>query len=618
MIKITKVIVDNKRNLIGFFCKGKQNELEVGGFCKNIVEVPVGISAIMSKRVKLSQIGTTTVKVDGVNKTCLTENNNFKMNEVPMVVYINDNFIPIDNGIAITHRYVYENENTGFRVKFADGSEDNIRYANLINLARVFKPVNFSIRTSSKGNSYICGKNGSTLDSLPFTDITNNKDKNKHIKSSAKEKKAEIDLTPENGYDILDIYDFIRDSKGFIINLPNEEYKPATYDGEKVNNRFINLGIGEVADLKLDFNPTKLNTNAQFKKVGIVPVVVGGDKMNVTTFTYRTKSIFLGGENYIKNLGVAIPKELEAEFLQSLGKSLAIQKIEDTKFITPLSQVLNNKGLVYYRVNTDNIDLISSDKLKESLMKPKQISDLYKKLFEYRLASKMVSRRAGLLKMLKEDYLEKTGESIDIDSKRKPFGIFKFMNEDGLKAVAEAGIDVYTGAFTEPWDTVKSTSSNKKEPTDDGYKEEVSIEYSLEKYNLSKYTAKALFDIVNATYNGDAGYQFFNVLSEKSGWDLPKFELNSKLNEVFAEKDVVKKYKLADKLNYEISNKLEELNKTLWMHNAAMYILGNKQFVHTLEKATSWELLSAKTKTYKCNLKGCENLKVKLSGVDIA
>lgn len=588
MAKMTKVIVDGKRQLIGFMLRGKEKEF--GGFSNDEIEHGVPIGDILNKKFSNNQVAVVNGK--------LIEKGNFKINSLPMVVYTGTGYVDIDSSINLIGRFVQENENIGFRVQFSDGSEDNIKYANVLMLCKWFKPGNFSIRTSSLGKQYICGKKGGpNLDDLPATIIGEApKVQPKRTRSAAKEAQPEFNGAIESGFDIFDIYGFIKDCKGCIIKLPNEDYTAATEDGETTLENFTSLGIGEVASPTPMFNATKLNVNAGFKKVGIVPVTINGVTQNITTFVYRTKSVFLNGENYMKKFGIAVPTDKEEELIKMLGRSLALEKIEDSSITAPLGQVIDAKSLSFYKVDSSKIDLISDKKRTESIMSAKQLVALCKKRYELKLINKAMGPKGGLMKEIKAAL----GDKAVAEAKgKKLFGIFSMMNEEALNAVTEAGIDIYTGAYT-----VAGASYGSKKKSGDGEgTESVEIEYILKGYEESKLTGAKVIEAVKANDTTKVSAAVIKAVSE-----------------VLAITDLAKQYKAAERLYNATEEKLSTLTQKLWMHNASMYLNGNKTKIHSHDNKHWVPDVTTRVKTAKvftCTLKDCEGLTCKFNGVDI-
>jgi hypothetical protein len=570
-------------------------EKDMGGFSDAIIERGYPVDQLIKMNFSNQQLS--------IVKGKFVEKGTFKINSLPMCVYMGGTnpateYLDVDNTVNLVGRFVQDNENIGFRVQFSDGSEDNFKYANVIMLCKWFKPGNFSIRQSSKGNTYICGKkDGINLAELPEVVLGKAPEvKPKRMKSAAKENKPEFNGAIESGFDILDIYGFIKDCNGSIIKLADEDYKAATEGGETVTEGFTSLGIGEVASPNPIFNATKINVNASFKKVGIVPVILDGkNTTNITSYVYRSKSIFLNGENYIKKFGIAVSTDKEEELLKTLGASLALEKITDNKVIQPLSQVIDTKSLSIYKVDTSKIDLISEKKRSESILSAKQIAALCKKQYELKLISKAFGPKGSIMKKLKE---ELSSDTISETKGRKLFGIFSTMNENALNAIKEAGIDVYTGAYIIPGKAASSASGTSGDST-----EAVEIEYTLKGYDADKITGAQIVTFAQA-----------NDINK-----LPATVIKY-VNDVVAIADPVKRYEAANKMYSQAQEKIAELNKKLWMHNASMYLAGNKSRIHTHD-AKKWipDATSRvkKGQVYEYIGKDVIGLIVKFTGVNI-
>lgn len=586
-IEVSKTIINGQRSLIGFVVKGREKDL--GGFSEAVVEKSTPIS-------ELNRIGFTNNQIAVVGGK-VVERGKFRINSLPMLVLNNDTFIPIDNTVDIIKRYVQDNENIGFRMRFSDGSEENLKYENVLNICKWFKPGNFCIRTSGRGKSYIAGKNGMSLDSIPEVIIGKKPEvAPKRMKSAAKEKKSAISGSLEMGFDILDIYGFIKECNGSIIKLPSEDYVAATDGGAKDVEGFTPLGIGEVATPNPAFNATKLNVNADFKKVGVVPVSINGMQTNLTSFVYRKKSIFLNGENYIKKFGIAVAKDREEELVSKLGRSLALERIEDKSIIQPLSQVIDAESLAFYKVDTTKLDLISETKRSSSIMTAPQLATVCKKMYELKLLSKALGLRGGIMKDIK-DVIGEAG--VAQAKSKKLFGIYSMMSQEALDIVTEAGIDIYTGAFVKEGTPAKSSS---KGGTGSGA-ESVEIEYILKGYDAGKITGK----------------QILSWAQDKDTTKLPPNVIKY-LTELFKITDMKERYLAASKLNSKVDAEIAEVTKKIWMHNASMYLMGNKTNIHTHDKSKWVVDGSSRVKTaqvYMSTDKEAEGLTVKFKGVNI-
>lgn len=586
MLKLVKTIIDSNRSLAGFVIKGKESEF--GGFSNEVIERGIPIDQLINRKFSNNQIKVVKGKIYEIGK--------FKINSLPMLLYMQNNYgepnyMDIDNNISLVGRFVQDNKNIGFRVRFADGAEDNFKYENVLMLCRWFKPDNFAIRTSSKGLQYISGKNGIPLESIPAT-VIGEKSTAKRMKSAAKEKTENINSTLESGFDILDIYNFINSCGGCVIKLPGVEYVAASEKGAATTEGFNSYEIGEVAKAIPKFNSTKLNVNAAFKKVGYVEVDISGTKQKITTYVNRMKSIFLNGENYMKVFGIAVPTEKEAELVKTLGASLALEKITDNTVTAPLGQVIDAKSLAFYKVDTSKVDLISVEKRKNSLMSNRKLAELCKKQYEVKLVEKAVGPMGGIMKNLKavldaDDMAEATDTRIA--------GAYAMYSEEALNALQLAGIDIYSGAYN------GAPTSYKKPASGGDGKTPVEIEYVLDGYDVSKLTGSKILDAVRS-----------------NNTDLLPISVIETIKSVTSIKDPKEQYKKAKEVYDKYSRMSEDINKKFWMHNASMFLNGNKNRIHT-QNSSKWtpDTSSRAKKSTVYMATDCEGLKIKFNGVTI-
>ena len=126
--KITKSIIDNNMSLIGFFVKGKDKDL--GGVSDEQVERSVSLQNMVAMNFRTLQLS--------VSKAGIVEGKNFKINSLPMVMYSNNGYVPVDNRIEIVKRFEQivpgtgKREKIGFRLRFADGSENNFKVEQMV------------------------------------------------------------------------------------------------------------------------------------------------------------------------------------------------------------------------------------------------------------------------------------------------------------------------------------------------------------------------------------------------------------------------------------------------------------------------------------------------------
>ena len=442
--------------------------------------------------------------------------------------------------------------------------------------------------------SYISG-NGISLSDLPAINVVGADTDNAKTRGKSVQQAKRKDNILGSDFDILDVYELLCKYHGQVIKLPGEKYVPASYSASSTPNEFVSLGIGEVASPKLQFNATKLNINAGFKKVGYVPVTFRGARSNITTFTYATKSLFVAGESYIKTFGIAVPTMYEADLINELGKSLALEKITDNTIIQPLSSVIDADALVFYKVTSKGLDLISESKLKSAVLGTPEIVKTVKELSCLKIMEKALGTY-GLLAILKET---PSGEAAIVEAYNKSIApnLALYSNEI-LAALNGLGFNIYTGAYQPKVEASKSESSSSKAEGS----EKVEIVYTVEGYDPAKFTGKT-------------------VLNNIETHDIEKLPLSTDQIKLIARilniKDDREQAKAAKEALEGIKVRIDELSKKMWMHNAAQFIIGKKTNIHSTT-THEWEFMKSlktgdvyRNKLYKA-------LTVKVKGVSIA
>lgn len=600
MIKLKKTIVGADAQLLGFILEGKEKEF--GGVLNSNIERALTIQNLKDSNFSNSQISF----VDGR----LVTHNNFKINTLPMCMYDGVKYVDVDNTVNLTKRFVKDNENIGFEVEFSDGTKKNLVYSAVGYLTSFYKPGNFVIRVSSHNKYFISGKPGvMKLSDLPM-EVIGTTTTAKKTKSGAKDNNTRGN-SENNLFDILDIYDFVEKSNGAVIKLQSDEYTSRSGAPDKSKELelagFKAFNIGEVAGDRPSFNPVKLNVNAPFKQPGSVYITTpSGNSFPVTSYVNRLKSIFYNGENNMKSFGLAIPADKHDELMKTLGSSLAISEITDPVLVNPFNFLINSSNkLRYYSVDTSNIGLISAKRRENSILTEEEIIKLIKEKLSYNLLTKALNNRTGFIKEYREEYGD---EFVGVATEKKLAPAFCAMSSEALESCTFAGLNIYNGEFKSDVAIKnigicndKGTSKKIETPLEDI--ETVEIEYVLKGYNIDKITYKVIKDAV--LINDDT--------------KVPK-SIIDKLRVIMVEGKPEEQLILAKRTLDYAEAKIREINKKLWLHNASMFINGDKVRVHTHNK-DMWELnASSKMKSGKEYIytgKDAEGLALKLKGVEI-
>ena len=575
-MKLTHTIVSKDFNLVGFRISGTSKEF--GGIGNAKVENNFTLKYLMNAGFNNSQV------FIGNNK--ITEKGSFHINQLPMLVYTDDktDLISFDNRITLISRYVHKNENVGFGVKFGDGTTNAYRYAAVIKLSEIFKCENFLIRTTEKGRVYIAGKNGSPLTDLPVVEV-GDPGTAKRTKSSAIESGA-VTGKMTNDVDILDIFDFVKNCNGYIINFKGTEYK-ATGEYTAAGDRFMSLGIGEIASPSLSFNETKLNATCRFKNPGVVNIgeatdgpIFAGTQNVVYTYVYRSKNIFYNGEHHMEKVGIIIPEDRTAELFDKFGRSLVITEVTDANVIKAVNSLINWRGSKIFSVTVNKTALISPTKYNSLILDSHKLYEEVLKLCTVKIA--LIYARGAVRKLAEEGY-KGTPKNRDIAPQ------FKNKTEAELAELAAIGINIYDGSYAAPGDKVYGGKSDASQ--------DVEIRYIIDGLDPKNYTYAKL---ENPDKRPNGMESLFNSIDTI---------MNShRADGITLINEIIKTY---EKHEYETL-------RTLWMHKAAMAMATDKAFVHSHDK-NDWEInISKRTKATCYDCKSAAGLQVLLTNIEMA
>lgn len=587
MIKLTKTIVDRGRTLVGFVAEGKGTDFNE--VTNDRVQRPLQLNSLMQMKFSNNQVM--------ISDKGIQERGNFKVNELPMAVYVDNKFIDVDNKISIVKKYVQNNEIIGFTVKFGDGTMANFTYANIIKLSFWFKPSNFVVRTSANNKKFIASKPGYTKLEDLITEVIGEDKKQKKNKSAAKDSsQTQSTGTFDNTLDLFDLYDSVNKSNGLIIKLPSESYHSTGEVIVQTSGEFKSLGVGEYAYPILTFNETKLNANTTFKKPGMVSVEFGpGVTMPIQSYTSKTKNIFFNSENHIDRIGVAIPKTAEAEFIGTFSKSMGIKQIKNDTLIKSISSLSGRDNLVFYAINTHRIDLIAKEKLDGYILPTKKLRDAVDELFIYKAITKYLAPGTGMIGDLKKrvaiPHQEVAGN--------QPLGLYAGMSQEFREKIVESGIDIYTGAFIK---TIKPEKSDILETEKEKKQEDSSvvIEYCIAGKEYKKWTYKKIREYGLA------------------GIELPN-EVIALVKHIEIIPDDTMKMQEAYRFYVEYCKKRDKLTELIWKHKCAMYLKSGRSNIHQHDK-DKWESnTKKKTKAqfYNCTEVGCTDLMVAVLNTEI-
>ena len=592
-MKVMKSIVSKDNELIGFLIKG--TEREFGGFGENDIEKTVKLDEMYKIKFHNSQIDMSTGRI--------RETKEFRINSIPTLKYIGNNFIEVDCSIYLTDRILKNGKLIGFKV-IIDEVPNKYRYEDVLKLSTVLRPGNFVVRHTSN-KSYIAGKQGVLqLEDLPEIHIGEKVEKD--AKPSRKRTSTGGELTEviqgraiEKVKDLLGLYSLIRESNGSIIKLPDENYKAATKQLKKTAEEFRDIGIGEIGNPSISFGENNLNANTTFKKIGNVMVPLpNGTSFPVYTFTYKTKSVFLKGENYIKRFAVAVTQVVADTIKNEYEQYLVIKPITDKEITGPISQILGRHDLVFFEVDTSKISIISPEKSHEYILHNRELKRTVDLLLRAKLYNKYCNGTISELKSMA------SAAHVHLEESKQAFGLFAGMSPDYLEAIKSAGIDIYTGAYTkvQDVDTKIGAKANTEESEDTESKFE--IEYTIKRMDVNKITFKML-----------SSPEIFMMQDKSPLIDERLLNIINKINSVQNIKD---KYKIAARFQEEADKAINDCRRKLWAHKVAMYTL-DRGNLHAKDKDKWIQNVKSRVQgsVYECADEGCEGLALILRGITL-
>lgn len=401
---LTHTIINPSGMLIGFQCLEKTKHGER--------IIAVGTNTIVKSGFKNRQVY--------VANGMIHESNGFRINSLPMLVAFNGKLVPTKNGIKLISRYLDKDKVVRYGVEFEHGYKMDLELKNIMVYSKWFRPINFIVKFTATGKPFIAGKPGQKLEDLPTVQLSKDDETKKAVdklSSDSVNDSNKVNIV-NNNMDVLDFYNLIHRLNGYIIYLPTETYQAVsknTNDGD-----FKAYPYGEIAQSFLQFNATKLNVNAQFRKGGAIYTDMGGKRVPIYTYVIRTKSLILDGENHVKKLGIMVSADKEDEFVNSIGKDRLISKVTDPEELSTFNRLVNTENNVIYIVNISKLPIMSSNKISKyvpsiddiaEISKNFQITKLNKKLIDYALRELTDTSASEL--STNDDYVYPTLEMIN-------------------------------------------------------------------------------------------------------------------------------------------------------------------------------------------------------------
>lgn len=595
-MKILGTIVNGKLNIVGLTISGKASDFGKIGNTEEVQDI--AIQEVLARKFVNNQIDCTQGKIRELGK--------FRLRDVSMkMLHDNGQITPVDNSLKLKTRLLTEGKLAGFEVELL-GKTMKFKTDDIIRLSSWFRPDNYMIAVRNDSEDrvrpYITGKPGHAISKLPERELgvggtAPKKTRNRTIQSS--DSRGSSVANPD--FDIVELFDIVNNLNGYVVKLPNVAYKKTKASDMKTGSSFIELGIGEVASAHIEYSEKSMNVNANFRKIGNVMIDFAGRPMPMPTYVVKRKSIFTNGKNHIKRFGIVVGEAQVNTLRQKFGASLALEEVKDDSLVTPIRSMYGDPTLTMFIVDTNNLDIISKNRIKKYLLSDKEVYRLQLNLLE----QKTILRYANDLYNSSKAAMMETG----MKDPRPKYGMYAGFSDDMLAKIEAAGIDVFTGIYTKTEvdenekdkeaskvaDMIKSGEYKKEEETDFG------VEYGVKGLK----SLPSVKDLKERTKKAE------KFLTPKLVKIMEKAE---------SLKSVADMLNFADEIKKTVGKEKDAIIKQLWLHKIASLSAGNYE-AYKVEDASSWEPMkqskASNVTDYICTKPDCSSLTLKLTNIKL-
>lgn len=594
-MNIIGVVVNKNMEIIGFEMEG--TEKEFGGMSAERRTAPIRIDELRARMFKNRQVE---FKTDGT----FEEKNGFHVKESKMLQYDEEKntIVPINNELTLTGRVEIDGVIKGYDCTVA-GNPFRLATDNIVRLSKMLKTTNFDVRYYPNGKAFLAGKPGIKLADLPVTTFGSGK-------STVKQKEEAKAVTNESGikgvvptrnskaFSVVELFDLLHQINAKVIDLPTEDYKRSKLETKKIDSSFISFGAGGIGQPKIDYTAKSLNVNGKFNYVGTVQVKLNAGPAVLYPYIIKSKHLFFNGENHIKRFAIAISPDDKEKIEQTLGSALVLQPYNVPYVVQPLKAFLGNPGVLFYEIDTTNLDIVRGEVLQQSILAPEQIKAMT--IDSVRLASLYA-------------YFNKVNKSATEamgGMKQAPlYGPYAGLGRDDLAIIEAAGINVYTGRFEKTVDTDAKTDADAEKIRDmaSGKEHEPKEKSNFEvEYQVKDMATNLAYADIMALKEGQ-----FTKKAIYEGIPTLAGELLKHIATIEAMTEVPQMQKYSDDMLKDIDKKKDAINRALWYHKMACFANGG--YVKFAD-GQPWEA----TKNLKDGTiyrhTSCEGLMVKLTG----
>lgn len=364
---------------------------------------------------------------------------NFKLNSIPMEVFMGNGFAPINNSVTIVGRENNGTDDTAYHVVTGDGRKARVTIEGLRMLNELFKPTNFVVnRRSDTGKNYLTSKPGCPkIADLPIVGGV--------AKQMAQRTYKKAVVAPNGALSFWNLCTMVDSMNGVFIKLPNVRYNAETHmviPSDKVGSAQDISNYGEFALPNPEVVITNANINLSFRAQVKVDITdVNGTKLfDIWSNKISTKTVFKNGQHNISDIGIMVKNTVRDQLFAAL-QGFDYGRLDDAQLRKYYAQVAGKGSaddLTIIWLSLKNVPAFTKadiDKMRASLPAPEVF---IKNIFDYTCVKKALTE---LTKVKREAI--KAGNGIKTVSPE-----LAHCTPEQLAAIARAGIDTTYNSYT--------------------------------------------------------------------------------------------------------------------------------------------------------------------------
>lgn len=404
------------------------------------------------------------LKQMGLNnhQMCITNNKmqlkgNFKLNTIPMEVYLGDRFEPINNAITIVGRENNGTDDTAYHIVTGNGRQAKVSIEGLKMLNTLFKPTNFIVnRRADTGKAYLTSKPGyPKISELPIVGGVA-----KQLAQRTYKKNVE---TPNGELSFWNLVHMIDTMNGVFIKLPHVKYNAETHmviPAEKINQTMDISNYGEFALPTFEVITTNANLNLSFRAQVKVDITdVDGTKLfDIWSNKISTKTVYKNGKYNMAEIGILVKNTVKDQLFAAL-EGFDYGRLDDIQLRKYYSKVAGKGGvddLTIIWLSLKKIPAFTKadiDKIRQSLPTAAQF---VKNIFDYTCVKKALTKFTGV----KREAI-KAGNGIKTVSPE-----LSHYTAEQLTAIARAGIDTTYNSYVYKAEKTADSEDGKETKSD--------------------------------------------------------------------------------------------------------------------------------------------------------